>query len=140
VAPEQDSFRPDEEKRIRFVLEKREPNLPPLYLSAHVVDASGQVVAQCDSRLVGVEVVASGAAEGCFVLKSPWLKPGDYHVDLFICGAGMGILDLFERSCKLTVLPLLPYEHGASAEAAQMGCVLSEFDWHLGCAPNRARG
>jgi lipopolysaccharide transport system ATP-binding protein len=131
VVPEQDSFRPDEEKRVRFVLEKRAPNLPPLYLSAHVVDASGLVVAQCDSRLVGVEVVGSGDVEGCFILKTPWLKPGDYHVDLIACAAGMGILDLFERSCKLTVLPLMPYGHGASTEATQTACVLSDFDWSV---------
>jgi lipopolysaccharide transport system ATP-binding protein len=131
VASAQDAFRPDEEKRICFVLQKRVLNLPPLYLSAHVVDASGLVVAQCDSRFVGVEVAGSGDVEGCFVLKSPWLKPGDYHVDLFACGAGMGILDLFERSCKITVLPLLPYGHGASVEATQTACVLSDFDWRV---------
>jgi len=137
VAPHQASFRPDEEKRIRFVLKKKVPRLPPFFLAAHVVDTSGLVVAVCDSRLVGVELVDSGDVEGCLVLKTPWLKPGDYFIDLFACATGAGIIDHYERSCKLNVLPLLPYAHGATPDATQVPCVLSDFDWQVGPSAGR---
>ena len=54
--------------------------------------------------------VADGPVEGEFTLATPWLHPGDYVADLYVCNAG--ILDSFDNACKFTVRPGYPYAAG----------------------------
>jgi lipopolysaccharide transport system ATP-binding protein len=105
--------------------------MPRLFLSAHVVDEAGMVIAQCDSRLLGLWVDGLDRAGGTFSLASPWLRPGSYQLDLFLCAIGHGVVDLYERACLVKVLPLLPYGHVAPPDALEKGCVLPSFDWKL---------
>jgi lipopolysaccharide transport system ATP-binding protein len=131
VAPEQESFRPDEAKAIRFQLRRKGPRAGPVYLSALVIDEFGEVVVQCDSRLVGCEPSIESDVEGRLILKLPWLRPGDYGVDLFACGNGNVILDHFQRACLLRILPALPYAHQASDDAIVCSPVLADFEWQV---------
>jgi lipopolysaccharide transport system ATP-binding protein len=130
--PKKPAFSAAEEKRVNFVVERKAESVPPFYLSALVEDESGLAVAQCDSRLVGVQVGDAPRVEGQLTLKSPWLKPGVYYLHLFACAPGMGIIDYFERACKVRILPVLPYPSGATPEATERACVLADFDWHIG--------
>jgi lipopolysaccharide transport system ATP-binding protein len=132
VRPGKDAYRPDEEKVFRFALRRRRPAPYQLFLSAHVLDANGMVLVQCDSRLVGVHADAAEAVEGEFVLKTPWLKPGDYQVDFYCCGVSAGIVDWYQRACPLRVLPLPPYAHSAPDQAYAQGVVFGDFGWRLG--------
>ena len=51
-------------------------------------NAEGVPVAHCDSNVVGEWFsVADGAVEGEFTLATPWLHPGDYVADLYLCNA-----------------------------------------------------
>jgi lipopolysaccharide transport system ATP-binding protein len=124
-------YRPDEAKLIRFAVQWCNPTLPRLYLSALVKDEQGAIIAQCDSRLIGLEIDRVQEFQGRLTLRTPWLKPGEYAVDLVLCSTGSGILDWVERACAFQVAPVLPYSHASSAEATAMGSVLSDFDWTI---------
>jgi lipopolysaccharide transport system ATP-binding protein len=131
VASEQTSYRPEEEKVIRFRLRRLDPRVRFICLSCLVKDEKGTVLAQCDSRLVGPEVDLEQVTAGRFVLRGPWLKPGDYWVDLVAGISSVGVLDRFERACRLTVVPSLPYPGAAPPECIAYGAVLADFEWEL---------
>ena len=74
------------------------------------------MIAQCDSRLVGGVVRAGAGSPRPPHLRTPWLKPGRYTVDVFVCQ--MGILDSWEGAAAFEVLPN-PYPELAGDEAMQ---------------------
>jgi lipopolysaccharide transport system ATP-binding protein len=114
-------------KAVRFRIEQRGQFEGRYYISAHVVDPLGSVVAQCDSRLLGQWFDAGPEMELEFSFANPWLKPGTYRVDLFLCAAGF--IDQCEHACTLEVLPLLPYPATAGSEAMDSGTVLADFNF-----------
>jgi lipopolysaccharide transport system ATP-binding protein len=120
-------YEASEEKIFYFCVERMTAQSRRIFFSAHVVNEEGTVVAHCDSRFAGHWSGESGVIEGEFRLKTPWLRPGAYHVDLFVCGPG--ILDQFENACQFEVSPILPYTHCASNDGIALGPVLAEFDW-----------
>ena len=63
---------------------------------------------------------SGGPVEGEFTLGGPWLHPGDYVADLFVCNAG--VLDAFEGACRFTVRPGYPYRAGVTEEDARRDC------------------
>jgi lipopolysaccharide transport system ATP-binding protein len=131
ASPARDYFGGAEEKTVNFEIERRRKLVGGMYLSAHIVDSSGAIVVQCDSRLVGICVQDCDRVAGQFRFITPWLKPGSYRVDLFICGAGP-LVDSWEGACVLTISPVLPYLNLASQEATAYGLVLGDFDWETG--------
>ena len=134
-----DLYRPHEDKVIRFGVRWRNPELSRLYLSALIKDERGEVIAQCDSRLTGLQVDRIQEFQGQLTLRTPWLKPGEYYVDLVLCSVGPGILDWFERACGFRVATILPYSCVVSAEATAMGSVLADFDWTIACSAQSER-
>ena len=50
-----------------------------------------------------------------FDIRGPWLKPGRYTVDVFVCQAG--VLDAWEGAGAFEVLPVLPYPQSDGGEA-----------------------
>jgi lipopolysaccharide transport system ATP-binding protein len=135
AAPGKSIFAGDEEKDVHFVIERRRgaPRVGrPLHLSAHVVNPLGVVVAQLDSRLVGHTVAERDSLEGTLRFRSPWLKPGHYRIDLYICAANYGIIDHYESACGMHVSPVLPYRHAVSKDGIDAGLVFSDFDWTVG--------
>jgi lipopolysaccharide transport system ATP-binding protein len=125
------TFDPAEPKEISFEVAPTRPGVGPAYLSGHVVNEQGAVLTQCDSRLVGVWVSGAGPAGGRFRIKGPWLKPGRYTLDLYLCTPS-GIVDLFERAVAFEVSPVLPYPHSASPECTASAQVLADFAWEVG--------
>jgi lipopolysaccharide transport system ATP-binding protein len=87
----------------------------------------GVVVVQCDSRLLGRWFEAATSLELVFCVKAPWLKPGTYRVDIYLCAAGF--IDQCEHACTIEVLPLLPYPATAGSEALESGTVLADFEF-----------
>ena len=114
-------------KVIRFCIEKRGGFEGRFYVSVHLVDPLGTVVAQCDSRLLGQWFEAGQEQEMEFSFGHPWLKPGSYRVDIFLCSAGF--IDHCEHACTLEVLPILPYPATAGSEAMDSGTVLADFNF-----------
>ena len=122
-------FAPEEPKTIRFTLEHRKPgNVGKLFVSAHVVDEMGAVIAQCDSRLNGMVLEDFDKKELEFTFAGPWLKGGRYHIDVFVCRFG-GIIDEAERACTIHVAQTLPYGHNAALDSVRNGMVLGNFEW-----------
>lgn len=127
--PEKEHFSCGEEKVIQFRIERKKPFAGKFFVSCHVVDTTGVILLQCDSRMVGAWFDAADAMEGAFRLRHPWLKPGEYRVDFFVCCAGL--LDKYEDACRLQIIPLLPYGVGGNEEATVEGIVFGDFGYHL---------
>jgi lipopolysaccharide transport system ATP-binding protein len=138
-------FEPTEPKELGFSIERKFGAVGTMCLKALVIDATGVVCAQCDSRLANQRVGDHDKLEGSFELINPWLKPGEYRVDLTI--AAGGIVDAFEDACRFHVSPVLPYPQSAPADSLDLCTVLSDFRWQWqvaprgsAVAPSQARG
>jgi lipopolysaccharide transport system ATP-binding protein len=118
-------FEPNAEKAIAIHLGKNPDLLGSYFVSCHVNDVNGTVIAQCDSRLVGGWFDPNREHQVALRLKTPWLKPGRYTVDVFVCKTG--ILDAWEGAAIFEVLPHNPYPELAGDEAVASGVALSEF-------------
>jgi lipopolysaccharide transport system ATP-binding protein len=129
VAPGKSVFGCAEPKQVRFTVQRQGNRVGRMYLAAHVVDPHGLVVCQCDSRLAGGYAADEDSFSGELRFGSPWLKPGEYRVDMFLCLPGVGIIDSYESACLLRVSPVLPYQTLASEEATANGLVLADFAW-----------
>ena len=97
------------------------------YVSCHINDVNGIVVAQCDSRLVGLWLDPTVQQRVALTVTSLWLRPGRYTVDVFLCKAG--VLDAWEGAAVFEVLPVSPYPEIAGDEALDRGMVLSDFSY-----------
>ena len=130
AAPRKGQFHPSEPKVIDFALERHDASLSRCLMAAHIVDETEQLVCQCNSVFQGKEAVFAGPkVSGSLVLRTPWLKPGDYWVDLFLLDGIVGVVDRFERACRFTVLPVLPYSSPGPEASMTGGAVLADFEW-----------
>jgi lipopolysaccharide transport system ATP-binding protein len=125
--PDASSYSPADIKRIEVTVEAGADLVPGTWVSVHVVDPIGAVVAQCDSRLAGVTLQRPGTHRLVLELRGPWLKEGRYTVDTFICNSA--VLDRWVGACAFDVLPHLPYAHGAPPESYAAGAVLADFSY-----------
>jgi lipopolysaccharide transport system ATP-binding protein len=126
--PTKAAYRVDEVKSLEFEARRNTEEETGFYASAHVLDEAGIVILRCDSRLTGAEV-GPGASEVSFrvSIRTPWLKPGRYFVDLIL--ENYGLYDLWERAVTFEVLPVLPYRFTADSGATDYGSVLADFDF-----------
>ncbi|MWB97270.1 polysaccharide ABC transporter ATP-binding protein [Agromyces seonyuensis] len=99
------------------------------FLSCHINDQNGVVIAQCDSRLLGRWLDPSRPHDVTLRVRNLWLKPGTYSVDVYVCQ--MGILDAWEGAAAFDVLPSLPYPELTSEDATANGIVLADFDFEV---------
>jgi lipopolysaccharide transport system ATP-binding protein len=128
--PEVTHFDPDQEKVINFVLVRDQPGTERCFVSMVVCTSGGIPVAHCDSSTVGQwYVVGQEPVSGRFCLRTPWLLPGDYYIDVFICNAG--IYDEVEQACTFSCLPALPYAAPPSAEEITRDQVLPDYTFQL---------
>lgn len=97
------------------------------FVSAHINNDQGVVIAQCDSRLVGKWFDPSEPQSGRLVIRDLWLKPGQYTVDLYACQAG--ILDAWEGAWRFEVLPDLPYPEFTESSGTEKGLIFTNFDY-----------
>jgi len=127
VVPESTFYECAEEKRIKFQIEQKKPYSGKYFISCHVFNEQGVDLVTCDSRLLGVWLDAQPFYEGEFVLRTPWLKPGRYRLEMFLCGGN--IIDRWEEACFFDILPLLPYPDPSHPHATTDGLVFADFDW-----------
>ena len=125
--PVREYFGGAEEKAVNFEIQRRSKPVGRMFLSALIVDSAGSTVMQCDSRLVGIWAEDCEEFAGQFRFTTPWLKPGSYRVDLFICAGS--IVDAWEGACSLTISPVLPYLNSASEDVTANGLVFGDFSW-----------
>lgn len=131
VEPVKEVFSSEEIKCLRFTIAQRKQPIGQMYLSMHIVNDRGADIIQCDSRLVGRWIEDAAQIEGTFQFTQPWLQPGSYRVDMYLCAVGVGIVDKFEGACSLHISPILPYPYPASEDATAFGTVLSDFQWNI---------
>ena len=120
-----------EEKVVDFEIKRRRNVFDRMFLAARIVDSGGTILAEFDSRLIGTWIEDIEAFGGQFRFTTPWLKPGTYRVDLFICTLMM-IVDLWEGACWLTVSPILPYANSEIQRVSDNGVVFGDFVWDVG--------
>ena len=130
--PSQRVFLPSESKRFTFSLSPRVDNPPGLWVAVLVKDERGLEIAHCDSRAVGMMLddAGSAACEIEFSFEQPWMKPGRYWLDVFLCASG--IIDHYAEACMFEVSPILPYAETVGEDAFARGAVLADFSFHRG--------
>ena len=120
---------PTDTKVVTFDVVPVADVVTPYFVSAHVVDQQNRVISQCDSRLTGTWLDPGREQAIRLEIAEPWLVPGEYRVDLFVCAAG--IIDAVEGACGFTVSSELPYPGGAIDEATASAMVLTNFAYHV---------
>jgi lipopolysaccharide transport system ATP-binding protein len=128
--PAKEFFACGEEKVIKFKLRRVRPFTQKMFVFCDFVDASGVTVARCDSRLLDFYISPADEFGGEFRLRTPWLKPGDYTVDLRVCC--YGVLDHFIRACVIRVVDVLPYPSHGGIEIVSGGVVLADYEFQAG--------
>lgn len=118
---------PTDDKVVEFSVEANPDLVGHYFVSCHINDANGNVVVQCDSRLVGLWLEPATEQRAALTVKDLWLKPGRYTVDLYLCKAG--ILDAWEGAGSFDVLPITPYPEISSDETMAHGMVLADFSY-----------
>jgi lipopolysaccharide transport system ATP-binding protein len=127
--PTRDYIGGGEEKTVDFEIRRRRDVFDRMFLAARIVDSTGTIIAECDSRLVGTWIEDRERIAGQFRLSTPWLKPGSYRVDLFICTLSL-IVDIWESACWLEISPILPYPNSELHGTQENGVVFGDFAWH----------
>lgn len=124
VAVTEQTQDPADETVIEFDIGAGQP-VGKYFVSCHVNDVNGNVIVQCDSRLTGQWFESGEPQSGRLRIRSPWLKPGRYTVDMYVCQAGL--MDIWEGAEAFDVLPSSPYPEMTSDEALEHGAVLADF-------------
>ena len=127
VVPDQETYGGGDVKTVHYRVERKKPFEGKYFISCHMQDQSGFTVLQCDSRMVGHWIEAGDVHEGSFTIRTPWLRPGSYRLDFFLCSSG--VMDRFEQACHLEVIPLLPYPAAGNEEATEHGVVFADFSY-----------
>lgn len=127
VRLQKETYLPHDQKTIEFSVSGSPEFAGHYWVSCHINDQDGVVIAQFDSRLTGFWLDGRHPQEAALTIRGPWLKPGRYTVDLFLCMNGL--LDGWSGAAMFTVLPVLPYPGGAGDELIRSGVVLGDFDY-----------
>lgn len=120
---------PDAPKVIRFTVTPRNARAARYYVTANVVDAEGAVVAQCDSRLSGTWIEPDGPQDITLTLRSPWLLPGEYRVDLVVISGWP--VDRLEGATTIVVTPEVPYPGAGASGSLDATPVLPDFVYQV---------
>jgi lipopolysaccharide transport system ATP-binding protein len=120
-------YKTTEPKTVEFLVSANPDYIGKYFVSCHINDARGTTVLQCDSRVTGMWLDPAQEQKIALTIKEPWLKPGEYTVDLFVCSSG--VLDSFEGAGRFEIHPVLPYPQAVSDEGLDAGLVLADFDY-----------
>lgn len=120
-------YRTTEPKTIEFLVSANADYIGKYFVSCHINDRHGTTILQCDSRVSGLWLDPAQEQKLALTIKEPWLKPGEYSVDLFVCSSG--VLDAFEGAGRFEIHPVLPYPQAVSDEGLDAGLVLADFDY-----------
>jgi len=127
ASTEKEYYECAEPKSVRFVIERFKPYEGTYWVACQIVNEQGVIILQCDSSAIGHYVKSGSRYEGTFTFRTPWLKPGDYWVDFFICANG--VIDRFERAVQIHVIPLLPYRGSGNPQVVAGGVVFADFEY-----------
>lgn len=123
----EDQIEPEADKDVVIRISASPGMVGQYFVSCHVNDLNGSVLVQCDSRAVGGWYDADHENVVTLTLRTPWLKPGRYTVDVYVCKTG--VLDAWEGAAAFEVLPHNPYPELVGDEALAKGLVLADFSY-----------
>ena len=123
-------FDPDEPKELTFRLSPTRPDAGPVYLSGILINEDGITLTQLDSRVTRFSSPDIRPIAGRLRITGPWLKPGKYSLNLYICST-FNVVDHFEDAVHFEISPILPYPQAASFDATSSALVLADFEWRL---------
>ncbi|NYE18722.1 ATP-binding cassette domain-containing protein [Microbacterium immunditiarum] len=127
VAMDDEFVKSGDDIAVDFELPPSKKLIGTYFVSMHINNDQGSVIAQCDSRLVGKWFDPKEENRGRLVIRDLWLKPGVYTVDAYVCQAG--VLDAWEGAWKFEVLPDLPYPEFAESSSIEKGLVFVDFEY-----------
>ncbi len=127
AASERPMFRCDEVKRFFFSIEAQQRKFPDCWIAVQVRNGQGLEILNCDARAVGFSFQPEGrdGIEVAMTLTRPWLKPGRYELDVYLCNEG--IVDACMGAVSFEVSPTLPYPGLVSPDVVLHAAVLAEF-------------
>jgi lipopolysaccharide transport system ATP-binding protein len=120
-------YRTTEPKTIEFLVSANADYIGKYFVSCHINDRHGTTILQCDSRVSGLWLDPAQEHKLALTIKEPWLKPGEYTVDLFGCSSG--VLAACAGAGRFEIPPVLPYPQAVSDEGLDAGLVLADFDY-----------
>lgn len=123
----EDQFEPQSVKDVLIRVGASPDMIGSYFVSCHVNDLNGSVLVQCDSRVMGGWYDGTREQTIRLTVRTPWLKPGRYTIDVYICKNG--VLDAWEGAAAFEVLPHNPYPELAGDEALERGLVLADFSY-----------
>src|SRR5262249_34774339 len=118
-------------KEIRIHFAPGPTNSERVFVRGVLVTEQNAEIAQFESRLLGLWFTDESQCQ--VRITSPWLKPGRYFVNLYLCERS-AVLDVLERACVSDASRALPYPDALHRESTRQGLVLAEFDWHTAAA------
>jgi hypothetical protein len=130
VRPATPVFAPEDEKAFEIDVEVLSKTAETFVLSATFVNEIGIGIVECDARHAGVALRAPEPGRSSFVLRlrTPWLRPGRYRVDVKIHRLGPWV-DVFDGAAEFEVVDILPYEFAGPVDAGAAGVTLPDFDF-----------
>ncbi|MDP9101175.1 MAG: ABC transporter ATP-binding protein [Actinomycetota bacterium] len=126
--PAHPSFAVEETKTFHISIDALGYSGSQYYLGLHLLNEDGIEILQLDSRLVGWWGSDRARSDVEVRISSPWLKPGRYRVDVFVCGTGQGVFDEWEGACFFRVDPVLPYAHSNTPDGNARGVVFAQYE------------
>ena len=125
-----DITKPGQEVEVEFVVGANPGFGNRYHVSCFINNEDGMVIAQCDSRVVDFLLDPATDNHGRLQVRTPWLKPGAYTVDLFLHAGGRPA-DIWEQALHFQVLPVTPYPHPTTPDGTDHGVVYPDFDYFL---------
>jgi lipopolysaccharide transport system ATP-binding protein len=125
VKPEQTIFEPAAEKGFLLRIITNDLTESPCHAALVIFNEDQQQLFVMDSR-TGDAILSPGAPiELTFVLRSPWLRPGEYRIDAFLWNSG--IIDRWEDACRFGISNRLPYPGAVHDNSINTSVVLPDF-------------
>jgi lipopolysaccharide transport system ATP-binding protein len=129
--PSLDLFDPSSSKRFEFEVELAADHAVEFWIAVVLRDATQSAVAHCDSSTVGRWYCAAPNDEpvrGAFSFDTPWLHPGTYSVDVYLCNPG-GVIDAVEPATVFVVSARMPYASPPGPEVLARDGYLPDYSF-----------
>jgi lipopolysaccharide transport system ATP-binding protein len=128
VAVADEITKPGQEVAVDFTVGANPEFGSRYHVSCFINNEDGMLIAQCDSRVADFFLDPGTDATGRLTVRTPWLKPGAYTVDMFVVAGGHAT-DIWEQACHFQVLPVTPYEFPTTPDGTDHGVVYPDFDY-----------
>jgi lipopolysaccharide transport system ATP-binding protein len=120
-----DHYAVAEPKKIHFKIERQRTSDSRFFISGHFRQDDAHLF-QYDGRMLDHWLPDQAEITGEITFKHPWIKPGKYQVDLYICTTS-GIVDELLNGVTINIVEDLPYTGAYTTDAYRFGTVLADF-------------